>query len=109
MPVRWDTLIATLTEPSTLPRVNWPDSHRHFVRHLRSDEDGAELVARLEASPQQVDLDTLVLDLLGRGPMTLERLARVIGCDPKMLSNRLSRLRREGRVQRFGAGVWGSV
>ena len=105
MPARWDTLIATLTEPATAQRVSWPETQRRIVRCLGGiDENGAEL-APLEAGPR-IDVDTLVLAALSRRPMTLEQLGKATGRNAKPLATQMARLRRAGRVQRVERGVW---
>ena len=94
----WRALIETLKEPST-PRVSWPVSQVQVVRCLGGPESvGAE---------PQVEGDRLVLDALKlRSPMTLEELSKATGRNPKTLGDRLSRLRREGRVQLVNMGMW---
>ena len=105
----WTALFATLTVSAQPLQVKWPDSQRHIVRCLGGvDENGTEQAPRFETGPR-VDIDTLVLDALSRGPMTLERLAKATGRRAKPLGDQLARLRREGRVHRVNVGVWASL
>ena len=105
----WTALFATLTVPAQPSQVKWPDSLRHIVRCLGgADENGTEQAPRFETGPR-VDVDTLVLEALSRGPMTLERLAKATARRAKPLGDQLARLRREGRVQRVDVGVWASM
>jgi len=105
----WTALFATLTAPAQPSQVNWPDSRRHVVRCLGGiDENGTERAPRFETGPR-VDVDTLVLAALSRGPMTLERLARATGRRARPLGDQLARMRREGRVYRVEVGVWAST
>jgi hypothetical protein len=106
MPEPWNALIATLTEPAAPQCVNWPETQRRIVRCLGGiDENGAELAPLDETGPR-MDVDTVVLAALSRGPMTLEQLGRATGRGGKALANQIARLRREGRVQRVDVGLW---
>jgi DNA-binding HxlR family transcriptional regulator len=59
--------------------------------------------------PHNRRVDTLVLDALSRGPLTLEQLAKATGRKRQPLSIRLARLRREGRVQLVGVSLWAAT
>jgi len=98
----WLAVIATLSG-APLSLVEWPDSQRHVVRALDLGRDN-------DISPLEtvlVDEDALVLNALAEsGPVTLTRLATLVKRGPKSVSNRLARLRREGRVQIVDRKQW---
>src|SRR5262245_19077105 len=114
MPEPWPAVISALAMWAAAPAVNWPKSQRRVVRCSDNlDEDGNSAVSarsramrlRGRTEPRAVG-DAMVLEALASGPAAVSTLASLLHCSRPSISNRLTRLQREGRVRRVGPGMW---